>query len=760
MNGNTSPPNYQALLEGFRRSDAQRDELVVEIIQNYQKLQSQYDMKCDDYNNEVESRRMWQMKARAAESALSDERQVSGSSPFVLVIIDGDGAIFQDMLLAAGKEGGADAAHQLQVEIRNQLRALYPEGSVGDWNIVVQIILNLQGLGTKLQSSGIILNPNELAAFGRQFGLTQPLFSFVDVGGGKERADHKIRETLRLYLPIAQFLEPYRRDPNISARLTLIETRPAEPGFVELGLRRIRLPRIFRSEDLNCGLQSYQPRTQRSENDLFEFPEHIVERRDISKPITKPSPIARPSQTTTSRAPSTDSSASASTWATVGSKGVPGVGKINITAKKQPVRKFMLLNAYDERMDQELPKTDSNAEYRFSERARSKGKLCNNYHLTGKCGQGEFCDYHHGERLTPGEQLVLKHKARSLHCPTKFGCRDFACFLGHHCKFGNKCHLDYCRFADTHDAELEPAKKFYEDQSEEWMSSYLNASNSSIMRSVYLAFIAAVSSISPVSAIAVAQQEVLTAVQLGQQALNAAINDVLHNDLPTAQIDYNIAAAKIGDLGYFIDPPQDACSNSASGPHYNKTSQKSQQSIVGALESVQIRLTCLSTSLLFNNTPSALAAWQFSMATLDSTYDYIFADQYIDNLPSHPANASAAVFGDAQMAQSSLNLLIYNIQSGDRMAAQAQYQTVSDMLYNDLAPMVPCNLDGKAPSDPCIAAGTGVAAINLTQIVGCVQSVQLALVGLAGDVIDNKSVDDHCAIIGQDFKATHDFIFE
>ena len=30
------------------------------------------------------------------------------------------------------------------------------------------------------------------------------MFSFIDVGSGKERADHKIRETLRLFLPIAQ----------------------------------------------------------------------------------------------------------------------------------------------------------------------------------------------------------------------------------------------------------------------------------------------------------------------------------------------------------------------------------------------------------------------------------------------------------------------------------------------------------------------------------------------------------------------------
>ena len=43
-----------------------------------------------------------------------------------------------------------------------------------------------------------------LAEFGRGFGAARPLFNFIDVGRGKERADHKIRESLRLYLPNAQ----------------------------------------------------------------------------------------------------------------------------------------------------------------------------------------------------------------------------------------------------------------------------------------------------------------------------------------------------------------------------------------------------------------------------------------------------------------------------------------------------------------------------------------------------------------------------
>lgn len=43
-----------------------------------------------------------------------------------------------------------------------------------------------------------------LAEFGRGFGAARPLFNFIDVGRGKERADHKIRESLRLYMPLAQ----------------------------------------------------------------------------------------------------------------------------------------------------------------------------------------------------------------------------------------------------------------------------------------------------------------------------------------------------------------------------------------------------------------------------------------------------------------------------------------------------------------------------------------------------------------------------
>lgn len=111
---------------------------------------------------------------------------IQSSHNFVVVLVDGDGAIFQDYLLSMGKEGGAEAAHQLYTTIKEEVKAKYPD-AISDWSIVVQVVLNLQGLAMKLASCGIISSPTELVSFGRAFGLAQPLFSFVDVGIGKER---------------------------------------------------------------------------------------------------------------------------------------------------------------------------------------------------------------------------------------------------------------------------------------------------------------------------------------------------------------------------------------------------------------------------------------------------------------------------------------------------------------------------------------------------------------------------------------------
>ena len=80
MNGHTTQPSYIDRLEGFRKTDAERDALVAEVIRNYEELQMKYKETCDDLYNEIESRRMWQSKASSHERALLEHKQVSVST--------------------------------------------------------------------------------------------------------------------------------------------------------------------------------------------------------------------------------------------------------------------------------------------------------------------------------------------------------------------------------------------------------------------------------------------------------------------------------------------------------------------------------------------------------------------------------------------------------------------------------------------------------------------------------------------------------
>jgi len=333
----------------------------------------------------------------------------------------------------------------------------YPNQNTEEWNVIVQVILNLDGLSKKLQACGIVKNPNEVYAFARAFGRTQPLFSFIDVGAGKEQADHKIRETLRWLVRLSQckhiffgpchdngylpFLEEYKRNPAVAPRLTLLEITPALPGFTQLGFKVSDLPGIFRESQLETMMYAAS--------------------RSLSMP--SPSPVSTsnsllkgsPTQAVANNAIGAPTSTGTS-YATVGSAGnATKPGAVLVERKKPQPKKYYIVNQYDERLDQDLPRYDPNAEKRYTDRVKKQGRnCCNRYHLRGDCENGDYCPYEHGDRMTPGELLVLRHKSRGIKCAMTSFCEDADCPLSHHCRFGNSCTLDGCRFADTHHVEL------------------------------------------------------------------------------------------------------------------------------------------------------------------------------------------------------------------------------------------------------------------------------------------------------------------
>lgn len=61
------------------------------------------------------------------------------------------------------------------------------------YDIIVKAYVNIDGLGQSLVKKGIVKSVDELRKFWHGFVGRRGLFDVVDVGYGKEKADHKIR---------------------------------------------------------------------------------------------------------------------------------------------------------------------------------------------------------------------------------------------------------------------------------------------------------------------------------------------------------------------------------------------------------------------------------------------------------------------------------------------------------------------------------------------------------------------------------------
>ena len=116
-----------------------------------------------------------------------------------MVLIDGDGAIFDDKFLSQGEVGGREAARSLWNSVTEYIQQHL--GNIpSDFKIVTRAYANLKGLGDVCCKAGLIDRSEIIEEFARGFTGSKQLFDFVDVGMGKDRADDKISGELRHYL--------------------------------------------------------------------------------------------------------------------------------------------------------------------------------------------------------------------------------------------------------------------------------------------------------------------------------------------------------------------------------------------------------------------------------------------------------------------------------------------------------------------------------------------------------------------------------
>ncbi|ORY08516.1 hypothetical protein BCR34DRAFT_569763 [Clohesyomyces aquaticus] len=178
-------------------------------------------------------------------------------SPYVLVLVDGNGYIFNNELVSEKEEGGMKAARMLNEAVEKYLREAVPEASNG--RIVVRVYADLTGLSKSLAKSKLVgLEKRSLAAFAAGFTRAMNLFDFVDALD-EEGTKFKIKEMFKLAADDSNCshilyaachdkgyltqIVPYSGMRN---KVTLVQGSGFDSEFLQFSLNVTHFPTVFR----------------------------------------------------------------------------------------------------------------------------------------------------------------------------------------------------------------------------------------------------------------------------------------------------------------------------------------------------------------------------------------------------------------------------------------------------------------------------------------------------------------------------------
>ncbi|KAL9591269.1 MAG: hypothetical protein Q9179_007893, partial [Wetmoreana sp. 5 TL-2023] len=282
-----------------------------DLVEANAKLEGELRRTKSDHLDQLRSRRLWQEKAQYAEAKLKETHDVAAINGFVLCLIDGDGYLvnrcpFDDSLLRQGAVGGSNAACRLLENIRRHVQAY--DGAM-HWRIIVRIYANIEGLSKKYAYIGFGKEEKGLRQFVAGFTQSQPLFDFVDAGQGKERADHKIKEQLSLFISNIQCkhillgvahdngyvpsLDSYKNNPATKPRISLLRHIRTGHEYLPLPFPIVEFDPVFRTEQLPGDRPSYanQAKTISSFKQTVLSPTKQIRRPTKAKDIATQGPL-------------------------------------------------------------------------------------------------------------------------------------------------------------------------------------------------------------------------------------------------------------------------------------------------------------------------------------------------------------------------------------------------------------------------------------------------------------------------------------
>ncbi|KAH7157024.1 hypothetical protein EDB81DRAFT_410710 [Dactylonectria macrodidyma] len=439
-----------------------------------------------DLDDATQSRRELQQRVQKYEAQMqyivNQNDNLKNRNPYVLILIDGDGLLFQEHLIRERVEGGKKAAYALRAAV-----AEHVGDRADELEIVARVVANVSGLGKAMLRDGCLDNSADFKDFTLGFTQAKASFDFIDVGYGKERADSKIKETTRWHLQnhnckqillgishdagYAPFLDEILTDNASRQRVSVLE---GYPTVRELKSTNVNIQRfssdLFRQSklvDRSAIISLPKPEPPNSAPDVLTpaastaslSPPLAPAVTATTTPIAPAAPTAAP---TTAPTPAASTSSYANVMATASPP-----PKMVIPLAPKPTKKASVPapaptwspgpRGYDESISVGQLAMDS------IKRRKEHNKLCNNHYLRGPCTKIDTCCFVHNYKPTREEIRALAMLSRLNPCTRGQDCEVEDCIYGHHCPSfrDGVCGHPYCRFpVDAHP----PGTKFKNSQ--------------------------------------------------------------------------------------------------------------------------------------------------------------------------------------------------------------------------------------------------------------------------------------------------------
>ncbi|KAF8318160.1 hypothetical protein DL93DRAFT_2165191 [Clavulina sp. PMI_390] len=375
---------FQPPEEGGKEGRGGISDLIAQIKTSFQALQKENDELRNEnevlkasHSNEIEK-----LKESFELRSVQPGRYERGDS-ISLCVIDGDGCVFSDNYLKQGDTGGKLAAGALQKAINNSSDI---QGS-----LIVVIFMNLYGLRDALTGADVC-SRDEFIKFLIGFNQSSELFSIVDVGHGKEKADAKIRGGHDSgYVPT---LNSLITEGHLH-KIIIMDYGQNAQAIKELNLPDANFDGVFMMSPIGL-----------PENSNSVLSEMTNGGGSIQTPVAPLSP------TTTS------ASHKSVEWPSA-SRASP-----EFTKAKAATYTWQTARRQDTRDKGNLPRVD-----RSKPMIKQIPKICNDYYLDEGCYLVS-CPHSHNYNLTPNDIKLLRWELKNIKCKGP-GCRGKECWYSH-----------------------------------------------------------------------------------------------------------------------------------------------------------------------------------------------------------------------------------------------------------------------------------------------------------------------------------------